>query len=190
MRPSSELLYLVRHAHSKVDRSTSPAAWGLTDKGRADAAALAHHLEETGVGLVLSSDELKAIETANVVADVLGIASEVDSGFREQGGSHPQWAETEEDFVSLVGDAFGRPSEFVIGNETMDAAAGRFEAAVRPRLDGAENGMVVAHGRVISAFVAGHNEIDTFEFWRGLAMPALITLTRPDLRLVGVTNDF
>ncbi|MPZ71089.1 MAG: hypothetical protein GEU71_16425, partial [Actinobacteria bacterium] len=101
-----------------------------------------------------------------------------------------QWVETEADFVRLVEDAFARPDEVVIGNESMDAAAKRFEDSLRPRLERAENVMVVAHGRVISAFVANHNEIDVFELWDGLEMPALITLTRSDLRLVKVTNHF
>jgi broad specificity phosphatase PhoE len=190
MSLSPELLYLVRHARSKVDRSTSPAAWGLTDRGRAEAAALAHRLENSGIDLVVSSDELKAIETADVVAGAFGIAHRVDEGLREQGGAHSQWVETEADFVRLVEDAFARPDEVVIGNESMDAAAKRFEDSLRPRLERAENVMVVAHGRVISAFVANHNEIDVFELWDGLEMPALITLTRSDLRLVKVTNHF
>jgi hypothetical protein len=43
---------------------------------------------------------------------------------------------------------------------------------------------IVAHGTVISLFVAAHNQINSFELWQQLAMPSFVVLGLPSFALV------
>jgi broad specificity phosphatase PhoE len=90
------------------------------------------------------------------------------------------------DFERAVARLFTRPNELVFGRETAADAEHRFAAAVEDVLarnaDG--NVVVVAHGTVISLFVARHTSLDPYEYWRLLGMPAFAVMSVPDLTLL------
>jgi len=48
---------------------------------------------------------------------------------------------------------------------------------------------VVAHGTVISLFVSRRCELEPFNLWRRLGLPALVILSRPDLALIQVVES-
>jgi phosphohistidine phosphatase len=77
-------LYLLRHAHAgdPAKWSGDDAARPLSDKGRAQAAALGRHLVRLGFAAdtITSSPKLRARQTAEIVADLLGAALEIDDG--------------------------------------------------------------------------------------------------------------
>lgn len=75
-------LYLLRHAHAG-----NPAEWTgddalrpLSQKGRRQARALGRFLAERGFGpdAIVSSPKVRARQTADIVADAIGIAVAVD----------------------------------------------------------------------------------------------------------------
>jgi serine/threonine-protein phosphatase PGAM5 len=65
------MLYFVRHGHFLND--DSPLAGGLTALGRKQAKRLGAHLRRYPIDSVVCSDLPRAIETARLVADALGI---------------------------------------------------------------------------------------------------------------------
>jgi broad specificity phosphatase PhoE len=81
---------------------------------------------------------------------------------------------------------FARPTECVFGQETAAAALARFQAAVAGVLARHPDGTVaiVAHGTVITLFIAACAGVDPFPFWQRLGLPSFVVLTRPDLTVV------
>jgi 2,3-bisphosphoglycerate-dependent phosphoglycerate mutase len=93
-------LFLVRHGESGWNRERliqgqSRAAPGLTTAGRADAAAAASNLADSGAAFILASDLRRAAETARPIAARLGVPIWFEPRLRER----------------RLGVAEGRPSD-------------------------------------------------------------------------------
>lgn len=156
-------LYFIRHAaHDHLGHTLSgrmPGV-GLSDQGRAQAAALARHLAGRRFAAIHTSPVQRAGETAAALAEGRELAvsvapalNEIDFGdwtgrrFAELDGD-PQWARWNCE----------RGSARVPGGETMaeaQARATRFAAAVAARHDG-EAVALVSHCDVIRAVLAGY----------------------------------
>lgn len=82
---SERHLVWVRHALPSADPATPARDWPLTPEGREEAGRLARSLPELLPPVsVVTSDERKAVETAEAVCDVLGLApAEVCAYLRE-----------------------------------------------------------------------------------------------------------
>lgn len=82
------IVHLVRHGQStwNLERRLQGqrADVPLTDLGRAQAADAAARLEGTAATLVISSDQLRAAETARIIADRLDLPVRFDEALREQ----------------------------------------------------------------------------------------------------------
>lgn len=76
------LLALLRHAHAgNPERWSGPdAARPLSDKGRRQAERLGRHLQTLGdePQLIISSPKVRALQTAEIVANLLGVAVTTD----------------------------------------------------------------------------------------------------------------
>lgn len=75
-------LYLLRHAHAgnSAEWTANDALRPLSPKGRRQARALGRFLAERGFGpdAIVSSPKVRARQTADIVADAIGIAVAVD----------------------------------------------------------------------------------------------------------------
>lgn len=79
-------LYLVRHGESHDNHARRVQGWsgsGLTDRGRAEAAAAGRRLRELGITALYSSDLQRASETAAEIATVTGLPVRPNDAFRE-----------------------------------------------------------------------------------------------------------
>lgn len=80
-------LYFVRHGESKANLlhefSNRGRKHGLTEKGTAQAAALAHKLVGCSVSRVFSSPLLRAVQTAEILANALDAPYEIVDALRE-----------------------------------------------------------------------------------------------------------
>lgn len=80
-------LYFVRHGESKANVQqvfwNQPQGYGLTDKGRAQAEALAGTLAGVQFSALYCSPVLRAVQTAEIVGQRLGLAPEIADGLRE-----------------------------------------------------------------------------------------------------------
>ena len=120
------------------------------------------------------------METAGIAAGHLRIGCSVYPGLHEHDRTGVPFL-SDEEFERAAGSFFERSDELVWGNETAEQARARFEGAVRRVLDELEEEVVpiVAHGTVISLFVAKYNDIEPYELWRELGLPSLCVLTVP-----------
>ena len=85
---------------------------------------------------------------------------------------------------------FEKPDDLIFGNETGTRARQRFDNAVRGVLSEYPNEplAVVTHASVMSLFIAHYNEVDVFEFWRGLRMPDVVRVSTPEFRQLTSTR--
>jgi len=187
-------LVLIKHSLPEVVPARPAATWRLGEEGRRRARLLADRLVERGVSpaLLATSPEPKAAETATIVAAANGWpAPRVEPGLREHEGAVADWLAGEGAFEAAVARLFARPGERVFGEETADAARARFAAAVDAVLRAQPSGdvVVVAHGTVVSLFVAVRAVVEPFPLWRRLAMPSFVVLTRPGLEVADEVDE-
>jgi probable phosphoglycerate mutase len=80
-------LYFVRHGESEANVlnvfSNSPFRHGLTQKGKQQAIALAATLRDAPVSLIYSSPILRAVQTAEILAQALGVPLRIVDALRE-----------------------------------------------------------------------------------------------------------
>ena len=150
-------ILLIRHGETalNVARVLQPADTPLSQRGVAQAEALARRLATMGVAAVVSSDLPRAWHTARAIAAATGAPVETSALLRER------------DF----GDWRGRPYddmplnpltmlEAPPGGESAAAFAGRvalaFEHIVQMRAAAGGTLAVVTHGLVIRALLASH----------------------------------
>lgn len=103
-------ILLVRHAESTWNAEGRWQGWGdppLSDRGRAQAEALARRLEGTAPEAIVSSDLARAAETARALGAVLGVALRFDPRLRER--DLGRWSGlTEDEIVARYGDELAR----------------------------------------------------------------------------------
>jgi broad specificity phosphatase PhoE len=183
------LLILVRHSQSRQDPTRPASQWGLTNEGRRRCEALAARLAGYAPDLIVTSAERKAAETGALLAMRLGIAHEIAAGLHEHARERVGWL-AREAFEQSIAALFERPDDLVLGEETANQAGTRFSAAVRSVLGRHPHQTVaiVAHGTVITLFIAAHAHIAPVPFWKRLSMPAFAVLSLPDLKLLEVVE--
>lgn len=185
-------IVLVRHSLPAIDPSLPPHHWPLSAEGRRRCGPLADRLKPFLPEIVVTSVEPKAVETGQLIGARLGVPSTTAPGLHEHDRSNLPWLDVES-FHQLVRQFFDQPDDLVMGSETAVQASRRFGNAISGILSQApsKNVVVVAHGTVISLFVASITALDPFRFWQDLDLPDAVVLERRDssLRLVSRENS-
>ena len=178
---------LIRHATSQPDPNLPAKEWGLTDSGFKEAVNLARYLQNADMrpAKIWSSTEKKGVETAQTIAQVLGIRYETNPKLNEHGEGSVPYIKERALFLEQVSALFESPSKTIMGNESAAAAANRLRHALKRtvRYDPAPSIGFVSHGRIITAFLQTYCNIDPFPFWQTLTMPAIIAVEWPTLTL-------
>ena len=184
-------LVLVKHSHVDVVPGRPPRTWELSGEGRRRAAVLADRLAEFDAARVVSSVEPKAVETGEIVAQRLGVPSARVAGLHEQLRDTAPYLGAE-DFEAAIAWLFDEPSKVVFGEESADAASGRFSAAADALAEDAatagRDAIVIAHGTVIALYVARVAGIEPFPLWQSLGMPSYVVLSKGARRQVEVVT--
>jgi len=172
---------LVKHAVPVLEPDIPAREWRLGEEGENQARALARRLEPfMPVGLVTSS-EPKAVRTAEIVAAALGISLRIIDELEEF--DRPALPiVSRADHERLNAQIFADLSHVVLGSESGAGARGRFQSAVTRAIETAdrETLVIISHGTVISLLVAAHNDdVDAFEFWKGLECGEFVVLEMP-----------
>jgi broad specificity phosphatase PhoE len=181
-------LVLIRHSAVVVDAAIEPKQWRLSDQGRRLCRPLASALRMHEVGVLVSSEERKAIETAAIVARRLGIDTRTSPGLDEHRRSFvPDPAE----FERLMEHFFAEPSERVFGDESADEALARFTAAVDAVLasEPDRNAGIVAHGTVIALYAAPVLGIGAAALWQRLQAPSFVVLDTDAGRVLRILDE-
>lgn len=169
-------LVLVKHSHVEVVPGRPPRTWELSDEGRRRSAVLAERLADFDVTRVVSSTEPKAVETAEIVAQRLGIPATTVPGLHEHERETTPFLGAEA-FATAVAWLFEEPDRVVFGEESADGAADRFAAAIEG-LSRDHDEIVVAHGTVIALYVSRMAGVDPYPLWQSLGLPSYVVLSR------------
>lgn len=185
-------LILVRHGKSVPTADAAANQWQLADDAKVGLQTLSAELKQFEPALVVSSEEPKAIDSAEMLANLLSIdfVDQIDA-FNEQDNSGTPYFVSVDKFHAAVHRLFEQPGELVYGNETAYEARGRFAGGVYELVDEQPNGSIilVSHGRVMALFAALSMGQPALQVWRTiqqLGMPMYIALTLPDLQFVAI----
>ena len=194
-RPASGI-YLARHgqtAYNLEGRFQGQQAVPLDETGRKQAVELADHASTYGFVALWCSPLLRARETADVVAQRLGLAAHEDARLMETDAgdwTDRTFADVREETPELF-DAFvaGDASFAFPGGESFAHQEDRVEAALKDIEREPLPALVVCHGMVIRAALssrAGHWEPQAQRVPNG----ALIPLDAPgDMRVPSATSE-
>ena len=129
------VFYFIRHGESLANqqlRLCGHADWDLTDLGREQAQCTAQLFRDVPVDVVLSSDLLRAVHTAQAVADLKGLNVQTDPGFREIFVG-PWEGQLEADVVAREPEvlaAWRRELKHVPGGESIQQLYNRVKASL------------------------------------------------------------
>ncbi len=184
-------LFLVKHSLPEIDPGVSANKWKLSSEGRRLCVSLAGQLSGHALDLVISSTEPKAVETGKILARALRKPLYHIEGLHEHDRSDVGYFHDGEDFDNAVHSLFEKPNELVFGRETADEAHQRFSGALEGSLGGFDgrNLAVVAHGTVISLYVARMTGVDPYALWQRLKSPSYVVIALPELKLVKVVDS-
>ncbi len=158
MTPASDVrtvLYLVRHGEAESNRDQRFGGWSpapLTELGQRQAVAAAAELRRRAPTVLVTSDVARARQTAQPIADLLGLEPRLEPGLRERSlGVFDGLSFTEAE--ARYPDAWRRltardPGAVPEGGETPDTVYGRVSAAIDRILTDhpGERIAVVTHG--------------------------------------------
>ena len=160
------MIYLLRHGESEwnVEQRTQGQTRHprLTERGRAQAQAAARALltdiGSTPVSCVVSSDLVRAVQTAEIVAGALSARMCVDTRLREQSLGSFEGLSYAESFAAGSAFDWSDPDLRVGGGESLREMATRMTTALSDFADELNTTgaiVVVSHGDAIRALLAG-----------------------------------
>ena len=175
-------LLLIKHSEPVADLELKPSEWKLSDRGKRRAGLLAEYLAQRSIGALYSSSEKKAVQTAEIVRASVGLPINVVHDLREHDRENSPVGGAEK-WRSLVVESIRRQDETVHGSEPVENARKRFGSAIERLMKPLENHdqivAVIAHGTVISTFVAEMLGADPVPIWDSLGLPGLVEIEWP-----------
>jgi broad specificity phosphatase PhoE len=171
------MIIFVRHAAPAVDEQLPAAEWPLSDDGRAAARRLAFALSHFDIDSITTSTEVKAIQTGECLASVLGVELRSDRQLGEV--DRPMLATG---FEVAVARYFN--GEDCDRWEPREAVRQRFAAALA-EVPQKGNTAIVTHGTALTIYLATVATIDEIQFWRDLTRPDAWALVDGQLTRIG-----
>jgi len=184
-------LILVRHSLPEMVTGVLASEWHLSAEGCRRCSVLAGRLAAYELAAVISSEEPKAIETGQIVAETLGLPFETAPGLHEHVRGVVRDLGSREGFQAQVARFFEHPDELVLGYETADEAHARFARAIASVIERrpTTNLAIVSHGTVMALFITRTAGLDPIPFWKGLGLPSIVVLSLPDLEALEMVVD-
>lgn len=179
-------LILIKHARPQIDPNRPSEEWQLGDEGRRGATSLVDKLRPYEFDRLFSSAEPKALQTAQILSREMDRPVEQFPDLHEHDRRDVPHMDSRE-FISLIALFFKEPNRLVLGNETANEAAARFEAAVDRLLEKTTGDVaIVSHGTVISLFAQRRAHQEPFALWRRMGLPSFIVLETPEGRVAEI----
>ncbi|MBA3874802.1 MAG: histidine phosphatase family protein [Anaerolineae bacterium] len=179
-------LILIRHSTTQPKAGSSAHDWQLTDEGRRKCLILAERLRPYSIHHLYSSDEPKAVQTAEQVAQELGgLPVTLDEQLRETHRKTAPYFADEIAFVQAIQSAMNRPQQLLYGEETFEAARIRFTEAINRIMvtTRGETLALVSHATIESLYIANLIDSNPYDIWKLLDMPAYVVFSLPAMRL-------
>jgi broad specificity phosphatase PhoE len=167
---------LVRHAEPQIEIEVPASAWSLTARGEESTRRLIPRLATLRPGVIWSSPERKALQTAGLLAEGLELSLQQDDRFSEQGADVGQFLTDYAEFRALVRHHFEHPDEVVLRGESSRAAGERFGEGVTSILEAGsrEVPVIVSHGRIMASWLSSITGEPAMEIWTRFRMPDLV----------------
>lgn len=168
-------LILVRHSHVNPNASIPSSDWRLSDEGRERCGPLAELLEPYKLHSLVSSDHRRAVETAALLAERLGVTSRVAADLDEH---RRPYLPSQTEFEAAMQRFFASPAQRVFGVESADELAERFKAAAEAAIEaeGSEKAAIVSHGTAIAVYAAPFFGVGAAALWERLDAPAFLVI--------------
>ena len=178
-------LILIKHSLPEIVPSIPANQWHLSPMGRQRCEQLAAQLEVYSPEVFVTSNEPKAQETGEIVAKILDTHCATAPNLHEHDRSNEGYFPTKEQFDNRVALFFANAQTLVFGQETADNAHARFSNAVSTVIKQYPEHTiaVVAHGTVITLFVARACGLQPFPLWKRLDLPSFVVLSLPAYHL-------
>lgn len=173
----TKYLILVKHSLPQIVEDRPANTWKLSAEGRLRAHRMATQLEGLEPEVIVSSDEPKAQETAEILSRHFELDLHILPDLHEHDRSDVPYL-SHRTFQASIREFFQKPDELVFGKETANEAYTRFYRSVHSILEKYQNQTVllVSHGTVISLFVARLTGSSVLELWNELGLPSFIAL--------------
>lgn len=141
--------WYLTHPQVAIDPAVPVPQWGLSDVGRRRAADIAAAAWTAGVARIVASAERKAIETAAIVGEAIGVPVESDAAFNENDRAATGYLPPPA-FEAMADRFFAEPETSADGWERAIDAQARIVAAVGRVLAGhaGSDVLFVGHGAV------------------------------------------
>ena len=182
-------IILVRHSAPEIEPSVPAREWHLSTAGRQRCKGLAEALRPHQPTRIATSNEVKSIETAELVADELAIPWFTSEDLHEHDRSNVGFLPSEQ-FSASIARFYEQPTQLVFGRETAEQAYQRFAGGVADVIQQYPDDTIaiVAHGTVISLFVARTTGVEPLPLWKRLGLPSFIVLSLPGPRVQTVVD--
>jgi broad specificity phosphatase PhoE len=189
---STPAIVFIRHSLPEIDLTRPAREWHLSEAGRLRCKTLASQLAYINPQCMVSSLEPKAIETAQILADALGLDFETANDLHEH-LRREAYHSSQEDFESSVRNFFKQPGRLVFGEETADQTHARFAQAVQTiqeRSPAQTPLVIVTHGTVITLYVARAYNREPFPFWKNLKLPCMVICSPLQPKMISLDSPF
>ncbi|MGI5220127.1 histidine phosphatase family protein [Nocardia sp. CA-290969] len=168
-------IVLVRHARSVPPTPAGPGDYRrpLTELGMTQATGLADCLAGLGPSAIVSSPYLRARQTLEPVAGLLGLPIQTDERLREwDSGIEPA-----PDYERHYAESWARPQWARPGAESLNELTERAVGTLTALADSAGRALVGSHGTFISRALLGLGCSGiNWDFHRAMPMPAVYRL--------------
>jgi len=163
-------IYLIRHCKAKGQAPEAP----LTELGHKDAIKLANFLKDEGIEAIVSSPYIRAIGTAQPLADNLGLSIQTDERFSERVLS----SENLPDWMKGLMATFDNLDLKYVGGESSSEAMARAITGLNEHLaSDFQRIAVVTHGNLLSLILHYYDSSYGFESWKRLTNPDVFVLS-------------
>ncbi len=168
-------MILVRHSTPEKLRNVPANEWHLSEEGRSRCHELAKQLEGLQPDAIFSSPEAKAAETASILAHDLGLRVREISELAEHDRAGVPFFPSQSDFEQQLRLFFQQPDQRVLGRESAVEALARFEFGIaRVHAEKPAQPLIVAHGTVLSLYIAKRVQLDAWTVWTQLETPCYV----------------
>lgn len=172
--------YLIRHGKPEIDTTIPSSEWRLSHSGINEIRNFAKSNFPEEIELLISSYEPKAVETAQLISQNLGIPSMIAAGLEEHKRENVQHFPNPEHFERHLRNFFAQPDECVFGTESATQALIRFQTTIASLLSQYSSKTIgfISHGCVISVLISAMESTDGYIEWHRLQMPDLIKIRK------------
>jgi probable phosphoglycerate mutase len=166
------VIYLARHGETDDNARGVVQGWvdtPLNDRGREQARMLADRVADLGIAAIWTSQLARALETAQIVGDAIGVEPRVDDRFAESRrgtweGRALAEIEATEPGTWAAWKRGGAQFRFP-GGESLDEHQQRVMAALEEVRGGPLPALVVSHGGSIRCALSAHAAHGLDGFW-------------------------